>query len=840
MKKQLLIGLMLLMLCLLPCLAGAETGNTTKRFPEDFTDGKYTQSTGVSTYAKRREALIGDPMENGIFPLADWNRLNVEIPDGMVLVGEPKYENGRVTIKIDLQESDWGKLLLSANPYPYISFRYSLDCPDETVYETHVGFSGGFSDCTVSYVTGLMEDSIHWDSDNLQASNGEFVGEIIPSQSLLQPNRSGKSMNLIAWLDKDNPDVRRYEYFEVVFKIVDTEPFTIPFRYVTEKMLSATKTASLPSGVTVKSTADGDITYRVSGSVHNVDVPVVLNAPDGADYMVVTQPEHFANERYPVTGGKASFTTQIHDGDATHEEQFTIAWYSNGGSLVDYGTFMFHAEPANYAAWPNYAAGWYAVPASRVDWDNRASGAGVTAQYTESTGDFHVDYDPNATITGVEGDIIVRVKAPSGAKYYRTNHSGGNNIMGRDDGAVNDQINFTAAQEPLPVPEDGWIEIATIVPVEVITLGPLEVYLQTGEGDAWPYAGGITTIFWYEDEASANAAPKDPWKKEYVSDTMGALCVTNRIDVVEDEDAITTPVQHITCVGGHFYHPGWRLRIQHFPHRGDRAHHYELVLENEYGVYQPLPGNMVFYIPYPSGHHYDAEKGCAFDGDGHEATYQLYHYNAEYTDCKPVTATPTAKGIRFEINDLSPFVLDWGGYEGDMTLPDQGGNNGDDDGGHDDDNNNNDNDDRSFHLYTLDMRPGFNVEMRRLRVQSIIAIYKGTATIENCQILGMNIGFFNVDGDIPTGDGIRLSDDTTIEQLIFEVSEDFTGTFPTEPFIFLEDGAKINEINLFDASLLDYVLKWVSCGNTDINIIKIDGQDEPIYFPAFYDAYHGN
>ena len=829
MKKQLLALLVLLMLCLLPCLAGAETGNTTKRFPEDFTDGKYTQSTGVSTYTKRRETLIGDPMENGLFPLADWDRLNVEIPDGMVIVGEPKREDGRITITIDLQASDWGKLILSANPYPYISFRYSLDCPDTSVYETHVGFSGGFSEHTVSYVTGLMEDSIRWDSDHLQAGNGEFVGEIIPSQSLLQPMRSGKSMNLIAWLDKDNPDVRRYEYFEVVFKIVDTEPFTIPFRYVTEKMLSATETASLPSGVTVKSTADGDITYRVSGSVHNVDVPVVLYAPDGADYMVVTQPEHFANERYPVTGGKASFTSQIHDGDATHEEQFTIAWYSSGGSLVDYGTFMFHAEPANYAAWPNYAEGWDAVPASRVDWDNRASGAGVTAQYTESTGDFHVDYNPNATITGVEGDIIVRVKAPSGAKYYRTNHSGGNNIMGRDDGAVNDQINFTAAQALQPVPEDGWIEIATIVPVEVITLGPLEVYLQTGEGDAWPYAGGITTIFWYEDEASANASPKDPWKKEYVSDTMGALCVTKRIDIVEDEEDITGPVQNITCVGGQSYRPGWRLRIRHFPHRGDRAHHYELVLENEYGVYQPLPGNMVFYIPYPSGHTY--RDGHAYDSDGHEATYQLYHYNAEYTDCQPVTATPTAKGIRFEVNDLSPFVLDWSGYEGDMTLPDQGGNNGNDDGEHDDNNSGND---RRFHLHTFDMRPGHQVDMRGIRAFEVQASYKGNSIVRTGHIENL---ILSIDPEMPldrNNGGITLTDGALVDMLIVVCSNDLSGVTLDNPVLHLQNGARVGML-MVSKELADRLHDWLSYDEVDCIDMIVIGNGDSIPFRELVD-----
>lgn len=659
--------LLMLMLCMLHGAAlasGEDYGYTTRNFPEDFTDGKYQPQNSIATFSLDRSKTVDQAIADGDIPKASKNRLEGYRTTG--LDADITYADGLITIHVDMANSDWQTVLINANPYPYVSVRHSLDRPSED-YETHTGFSGGFGDETLDYVLGLMDDGIHWDSGNTQSSNGIFVGEIVPAQSLLLPTESGTEMNLICWLDKDDPSVRYYEYYEVKYVLSSSEPLHIPFRYVTEAMLEPTRSASLPDGVEIKSITDGDITFRVDSGVNNVQLPIVLSAPEGAARMTITQPEHRKEEVYTVSSGKVSFNVDLNNGQATNEEQYTIAWYDADGALVEYGIFMYHTEPKDYAAWPYYESDWHAPDADRMTLINECEDIGVTFTYNEITGDLHIGYDPNTQITGDVGAVIAYLQAPDGAQYYRVNHSGGNNIMGQHTDMANDQNNFTSAQALEIVPEDGIIEVMYYIPVREINAGPVQVYLQIGEGEAWPYAGGIFSIFWYEDAESAANTPKEPMRKEYVSDTMGAMCVTNRVEVVENEENIQEPVKEVTCVGGKHHKKGWRLVIRRYPHRGTKAHHYELMMENEYGVYQPLEGNMIFYMPYPND--YDEEKD----------SFSLRHYDSEYRNYELVSVEKTEFGVRFEVASLSPFVLDWGGYQ-DEQAPDQGGN-GDGNGG---------------------------------------------------------------------------------------------------------------------------------------------------------------
>lgn len=181
-------------------------------------------------------------------------------------------------------------------------------------------------------------------------------------------------------------------------------------------------------------------------------------------------------------------------------------------------------------------------------------------------------------------------------------------------------------------------------------------------------------IYWYRDEAAAISDPEHLLKIEYVVNTADTICVTTRTEIVEDESAITSkPVDKVTCVSPDHHGKDWHLVIRRHPQRGDKACHWELYLENECGDYQPLEKDTVFYMPYPHGHKHDETRGCAVDSDGNKAVYEIYHYNADYDECEPVTAEPTLYGIKFVVSSLSPFVLDWGDFQVDLT-PEQGGN----------------------------------------------------------------------------------------------------------------------------------------------------------------------
>jgi len=307
------------------------------------------------------------------------------------------------------------------------------------------------------------------------------------------------------------------------------------------------------------------------------------------------------------------------------------------------------------------------------------------------------------------------------------------------------------------VDKDGYITVIDMEPLRHYKTGPVDVYLQFGS--VWPYGGGQSVIYWYKDTAAAEGASTrgNPMKIEYVADTSDVICVTSRTEIVEDEADITERVEHVTCVKPGHGGKGWHLVIRRYPQRGDNACHWDFHLENECGDYEPLEENTVFYMPYPSGHGYDAEKGCAVDRSGNRCDYAIYHYNSDYDACDPVEAQPCPYGIRFEVSSLSPFVLDWGSFKGDM-LPDTGdGGDGGNDGGNDD------GDRPSYQLKNLHLNRGEST-VNKASVRNVQTWNNARAQFNDCRIENIS-----VDYEAEGSGSIRLKN-TALDMLTFIIS----------------------------------------------------------------------
>ncbi|MBQ2700305.1 MAG: hypothetical protein IJF65_04010, partial [Clostridia bacterium] len=650
-KKLWLIWTTLLCLCVTG-IALADNGFTVKRFPEDFTVGEVTHQPRPALFSLSGEEegpfpsdlLYGDAVEQGLIPPADADRLKATAQKG--LKAEINISTGLIEVDIDMANSNWTEVMANGDLHPKVMVRHTLDRPD-TMYETHAGFSGGFDDRSMGYILTLMEETgMHWDGGNIQAGNGEMIAEIIPAQSLLSvKDRVMTSNHFIAWMDADTREVY-YEHYKMIVTLSDTQNRYVPFRYVSESMLKPTETAALPSGVTVKEIKDGDVTFKVTGGGDNYDAPIVLEAPEGAAAVEIyrhgsVRPSTFAN-------GKATFIFSF-NGTDTHESQYNVKWYNSANEIIEYGILLCHAEPEDYGPWPSYSTAWAKPDSDRVVLLNGCTDIGVTLTYDNEKSVAHIGYDKDADVTGDVGTVYVLLEAPEGATHFRMNESGANDIMGEDENEVQTQLSFTREQELQQVPESGFLKLVDRAPLRKIEADPLEVFVQIGEGEVWPYSGSVFTVFWYESEEDALLNPGAPAVKEYVALTTGSMCTTNRVPVVENEAEITKPVEEVTAVGEEYNSQGWRLVVKRYPFKGREGFHYELTLENRYGVYQPLNSTMVFYMPYPNDYFSHPDN----------YTFSLRHFESDYSDYDLVSVEEREYGVRFEIASLSPFLLSW-------------------------------------------------------------------------------------------------------------------------------------------------------------------------------------
>jgi len=453
---------------------------------------------------------------------------------------------------------------------------------------------------------------------------------------------------IICWQDYDDPDYRYYEKVRICVSHKSDETFNVPLRFISAATLAPTGDITLPGNVEIAGIENGKITFNVTYvTPPDNDAPrikVGMKAPEGA---VGCRHVYSADnvEELRMENGIAyieNFYSDFAQNSRVDERLYTIVWTDADGMVVDYGFLWTYVIPADNRPWACFAENWHAVDAARLEYINGASNCGVELTYDQATGTLHTGYNNTVSISGEPGNIVVNIKAPEGAACYRANGSGGNVILGKDDWMVAEQHYVVTQQEYVMLGDDRSICIRDHSPFREVNAGPVTVYIQ--EGAVWEYGGGVNVIYLYASEEDAINDPENPMYIEYICDTNGTLCQEKRVPLVSEEAAITGPVKEITAVGSY----PWNLVVRRYPQKGSNAFHWELYMENETGAYQPLKGNMVFYVPYPKGH------------DNHtKYTYELRHYNDEHISFSLVDVRRTEYGLRFEVSSLSPFVMSW-------------------------------------------------------------------------------------------------------------------------------------------------------------------------------------
>lgn len=594
------------------------------------------------------------------FHPVDKNRINVYLPDGMV--ADVKTEDGILRIVIDDAATDWKRVLCSGGGYPYIRVRPSITQPNNFV-TGHFGFNGSIDSISEDYIIRSLESDIaRHDNENLTWSNGEDVGEVVADYSLFIPRNTADPSaspeewggTVICWVDKNNPSYRYFEKAVFCITHTNTDPFHVPLRFVSAATLEPVKSMALPSYASLTKVENGEVTFTVTDQTGSqaIRLSVPMKAPSGAVKAQLFHEGGYKQEIDVVNGIATIEGIDYWNLINVDERQYTVIWKDANGNMLDYGLMWVHVVPAFNDPFACYVNDWHPVPADRMLIYNFAKGCGVDVTYNPKNGVAHVGYDNSVQITSEPGNVSIQVVPPQGAVCYRTNHCGGNVIMGKHEGIVEDQKNVMLLQDYHMIHADTTLGVRDYKPMREVKAGPINVYIQ--EGDVWPYGGGVFLMYWYDSVESAMNNPGKPMLIEFVCDTNDVLCQEKRIPLKDSEDAIKEPVKEITAIGDY----DWNLVVRRYPQKGKNAFHWDLSLENETGVYQPLQENMVFYVPYPKGH------------DNHtEYTYELRHYDDNYESFTLVDVERTEYGLRFEVSSLSPFVLSWVADGSVLSLP---------------------------------------------------------------------------------------------------------------------------------------------------------------------------
>ena len=155
-------------------------------------------------------------------------------------------------------------------------------------------------------------------------------------------------------------------------------------------------------------------------------------------------------------------------------------------------------------------------------------------------------------------------------------------------------------------------------------------------------AGMVYLFYWYETEEALNR--NQPCAVWWFAERSGPFVKAITYHARPSETGLPASFDGAIAIGSE----DWNLVTETYLQQGENARHYELRLTDRDGNTIAPNRNLVIYLPYPDGLSFEDPM-----------TYTLRHYSAQDGQEIVTTLTPTEIGLRFEVNNLSPFVLQW-------------------------------------------------------------------------------------------------------------------------------------------------------------------------------------
>lgn len=592
---------------------------------------------------------------------------DVTLPEGVVTIGDPVIQDGKVIVSVDDGKTNWTEVLLKAAARNMLDVTLKVDAPAGAVKGTRENFGADDTET----LEAISQDTVpNWFLDyglgplfQERSMDGSVVfAEIHIGQiTYLDPVSASGAGTLLAWESSDGQ--KQYEY--VQWEITHSNPGTCEVQtpLLTTDMLSSVR-AALPAGVTAE-IEPGGITCTVQDfSALGGSLPIVIRAPEGA----VTAVVYSSCEAQKILEVRSDGTVQLFITPASHptygyikqiapaQLDYSIAFFDGyipdetdepdepdepdetdepGGSdvsLIDFGMVSIWLLAKEKVPYPYYnQQGCKPVDRDRLTIWQGTEEIDNANVYREAYGNAHLSKDALDFSENTSGNIRMEVAAPPWAVAYGISGSGSDFIYQTDWG-------LSISDDKHRISSGKAVTVYDLPLFRTVQVGRVRVYLL--DGITARYGGFVRVISWYDD---VNATA--PRLVEYISITHDEFSETVRNEVVDTEQEIDGAVEEVTAVSEN----AWELVIRHDPQNGENAIHYDLQMEDARHVSYSLSGDTVFYIPYPDGYTYEDE----------DVTYQLYHYDDAYQSYTMVELVPTPYGLRFVEDHLSPFVLTW-------------------------------------------------------------------------------------------------------------------------------------------------------------------------------------
>lgn len=557
------------------------------------------------------------------------SRISIRLPAGMI--AQAHTSAGRLNLTIDSKNTDWGRVLLQGNDTSYVDVVAGIKAPNGAVYYVMESSSGNTEEDVLSWLDDYECEDY---STGTLAENGQFVAQCINEYRIVMPYNESTYL-YVRWFDAGYEAIRT-EKLHFTSNHTMSEGVYAPLYQIHSD--SIVPNYSNHDGITANVTA-GEVTYTITGKPGSsgdqittaVCVPAgtatcnLLNLYEGHTPLTIENGYVLLNTDYPQTG--APKTT------------FGLEFLDNTGALISCGTLAVQHQTKEMAPWPAYVANWKTVPPENllVAIDGNS---GVRMPYESGilSYDFSQIVDDPKALDGSYASISVI--PPKNAKYVRQN------CMGGGEGLLGVPWNGGADADEIMQ----WMDAETVSGAVSVGQWPVLQHLNTYDGvtlfvPTVPTnldAGLAYLLYWYEDEESLNNnQPSEVW---WFAEKSAPFVKVTEYGTRKSEADLPKRYDGAIVIGGE----NWTITTEHYLQKGKNAQHYELRLTDEHGNSISPNRNTVVYLPYPDG--------LSFDDD---MTYTLRHYDAQGGSETVTSLTPTEKGLRFEVNTLSPFVLQW-------------------------------------------------------------------------------------------------------------------------------------------------------------------------------------
>ncbi len=557
------------------------------------------------------------------------SRISVRLPAGMK--AQAHTSAGRLNLTIDSKNTDWGRVLLQGNDTSYVDVVAGIKAPNGAVYYVMESNSGNTEEDVLSWLDDYEPEDY---STGTLAENGQFVAQCVNDYRVVMPYNENTYL-YVRWFDAGYEEIRT-EKLHFTSNHTMSEGVYAPLYQIHSD--SIIPNYSNHSGITAKKTA-GEVTYTIIAKpssrnekiVTAVRVPVgtaacnLLSLYDGNTPLTIENGYVLLNTDYPETGAP--------------KETFGLEFLDANGSMIQCGTIAIQHETTEMMPWPAYVTGWKPVPSENqlISVDGNS---GVRMPYEAGilSYDFSQIVDDPKALDG--SNVSISIKPPKNAKYVRQNcMGGGEGLLGvsKDGGADPDEImqwiDAETVNSAISVGE--WPVLQTLNTYDGVTLFIPTVPTNLDAGLAYYF-------YWYEDEAALDEnRPSEIW---WFAEKSAPFVKVIEYPARKSESDIPDDYDGAIIIGNE----NWTMITERYLQKGANAQHYELRLTDGEGNTVSPDRNTVIYLPYPAGHSY---------GDG--TTYTLRHYDAQGGNEAVTSLTPKEKGLRFEVNSFSPFVLQW-------------------------------------------------------------------------------------------------------------------------------------------------------------------------------------